>query len=325
VNAMILAAGLGTRMAPLTQSVPKPALPILGEPMIASMVKQLAREGIERVVVNTHAHAQVLEDVLANAPIPVTVSREDTLLGSAGGVRAARTHLEGSGPFLVLNADMRIELEIANLCEAHHSHQALITLLLRDDPRKDGFGTIGYSEERTVCRITDRISLKDESGSGLFTGVQVMDPEIFDYLPERPISHLVSDLYVPLLRAGNPIGAALQDERRAWWPVGTPRELLDANLRALDEAAAQGDTLRVHPSATLAGHVEGPAWVGADVHVPEGARLGPYVVVGSGTVIPPGYRAQHTLFLGGARPPVAAADVALERAIAHGREVWRDA
>lgn len=326
MKAMILAAGLGTRMAPLTQHVPKPALPILGEPMILRMIRQLLEQGVDRVVVNVHAHPDVLAEAVAGAARPVDISVEPELLGSLGGIRAARRHLEGHEPFLVLNADMVVDIDLAQLLHTHRESGALATLLLREDPRKHAFGTIGYQEDGAVRRITDQIALGSEKGSGLFTGIQLLSPEILERLPERPVSHLMQDLYVPLLRDGARVVAAHMDASDVWWPVGTPRELLDANLLALEaELARRGtdrDAVVADPSARVDGDIVGPAWIGPEARVGAGARLGPGVVVDARAEVPDGLAASEVLFLCEARPR---ASEPLRRAIAYGGEVWRDA
>jgi len=322
---MILAAGLGTRMAPLSNALPKPALPILDEPMILGMVRELSHQGIDSVIVNTHAHPERLEAALCGAPVRVLISREPNLLGSAGGIWAARRHLQGSEPFLVLNADMRVELDVAELHAVHRAAGSLATLLLRDDPRKQHFGTIGYSREAAVCRvcrITDRITVGLESGSGLFTGVQMMDPSIFAEFSADEVAQLMPDVYVPLLRSGKTLTAAFQPSEMSWWPVGTPAELLDANLRSLQQLAQRGVGLTIDSSARVQGEIVGPAWIGPGAEISAGAVLGPNVVMGAGVVVPEGYRASEMLFLSGSRPPLGDP---LKRAIAFDQEVWRDA
>ncbi len=317
---MILAAGLGTRMAPLTQLHPKPVLPVLGEPMLLGMIRELARQGVERVVVNAHAFPKQIEDCVAASPIPVDVSEEPTLLGSAGGIYAVRKLLVSSDPFLVLNADMRIDFDLETLHAEHCQSGALATLLLRDDARKTEFGTIGYTSTGAMCRITDRACIANESNSGLFTGVQIMEPSIFDYFPQGGVSLLMRDVYVPLLRGGHPLGTQLQDDSREWWPIGTPRELLDVNLRVL--ADMECEAVHTDSRSRVEGTIHGPAWIDADVYVPASTEIGPNVVVGARTEIPEDFRARDSVFLADSRPRAGAR---IERAIAFGREVWRDA
>ena len=107
---MILAAGVGARMRPLTANRPKPVLPLLDQPILRLLVEQLAAQGVREVVVNAHAHPGQLRAALESAPIPVHYSVEPDLLGSGGGIRAARDLLQDSHPFLVVNGDMVLDL-----------------------------------------------------------------------------------------------------------------------------------------------------------------------------------------------------------------------
>ncbi len=155
---MILAAGLGERMQPVSGRCAKPALPVLDEPLVARMLRQLAEQGIESAVLNLHAHPESVREAAGGAAIPVEFSSEPELLGSGGGIRAARTRLEPGGRFLVLNGDMWLDLDLRAFLEAHERAGAVATLALRDDPRKRRFGTIGYNGGGSVCRITDLVS-----------------------------------------------------------------------------------------------------------------------------------------------------------------------
>jgi NDP-sugar pyrophosphorylase family protein len=322
---MILAAGEGRRMAPLSAHCAKPALPVLDQPLVHRMVCRLAEQGIEAVVVNTHASAESLRRALADAPIPVHFSHEPKLLGGGGGIRAAQRYLAGSEPFLVLNGDMCLELDVAGLLEAHSRGGCVVTLALRDEPRKRDFGSIGYDRQEYVCRITDRFSRDVETGSGLFTGVHVLEQAIFERMPERDVFDILSDVYLPMLRSGEPIGVWLQPPAAAWHPVGCPGELLDVNLCALERIARDSGPPRsglfVGDGALVNGKTRAPVWIGAGARVEAGALLGPRVVIGRGAIIPRGARLERTLVLPAARPP--AAD--LRGAICYGVETWRGA
>jgi mannose-1-phosphate guanylyltransferase len=326
MKAMILAAGLGRRMAPLSSVCAKPALPVLGKPILRWLLEELAEQGVERAVVNAHAHVESVRAALRDAPLPVELSIEEKLLGSAGGIRAARRWLGGSDAFLVLNGDMLLDLDLGALLARHRSAGALATLALRDDSRKQSFGTIGYDAEGRVCRITDRISRGAESGNGLFIGVQVLEAEIFEELgPETPLE-LLPHLYLPLLARGAPLATWLQPLEADWWPVGDPAELLDANLRALARAAGSGalggGSVSRGDGSRVDGEVVGPAWIGRGVCIPRGAEVGPDVVIGEGARVPAGSSWRESLLLPGARP---CGRGARRRAIGFGEEVWTDA
>ena len=186
MKAMILAAGLGTRMAPLSARRAKAALPVLDEPLVLRLVRTLADQGVERVIVNAHVFPEQIREALAKAPIPIQISFEAELRGSAGGILQARAFLDGSEPFFVLNADMWVDLDLRALLEAHARLGAIATLMLRDETRKHEFGTIGYAgyaDGARVSRITNLVDRGAEAGSGLFAGVQVVEPEIFSHMP----------------------------------------------------------------------------------------------------------------------------------------------
>jgi NDP-sugar pyrophosphorylase family protein len=321
---MVLAAGLGRRMAPLSRACAKPALPVLDRPILGWLLDLLAEQGVDLAVVNAHAHVPSLRAALRHARLRVELSLEPELLGSAGGIRAARAWLDGREPFLVINGDMLLELDLAALLARHGSAGTLATLLLRDDPRKRAFGSIGYDGSGRVCRVTERIARGREDSSGLFTGVQVLEPAIFERLEARTPLELVPDLYVPLLESGDGIAAALQAPEQAWWPIGSPAELLDANLRALeraDEQRALDGGARVGAGARVDGELRPPVWIGERASVARGAQVGPHAVIGAGAEVAPGARMSEALALPGAR--VAAGEV--RRAIAFGAELWRDA
>ncbi len=317
---MVLAAGLGTRMAPLARACAKPALPVLDVPVIARMVKSLAAAQMERVIVNTHAWPETLRAALVDSPSAIDWVPESAPRGSGGGILGARDLLDGDSPFLVINGDMCLELDWRALVAHHEKSGALATLALRDDFRKGEFGSIGYDREGYVCRITERIDMGNEKASGLFIGVQVMSPAIFARMPSRLSFEIFPDVYVPALRAAAKLATWLQPVSSAWWPVGTPRELLDTNLDALAGEIGSHST-KIAVTAQVAGEVVAPAWIGEDARVEAGARIGPHAVVSRGAIVRSGARLERSVALPGAE---VAAGESLARAVAHGREVWRD-
>lgn len=316
---MLLAAGRGQRMQPLTRHCAKPALPVLDEPIVLRLARELSRKGIDSLVVNLHAHPESVRSALEGSPIPVQFSLEPRLLGSGGGIGSARDWLCDE-PFVVLNADMRLDLDLGALCRAHRESGALATLALRDDARKIQLGAIGYDEAGSVRRITNLVDRGDETGSGLFIGAQIMDPGIFDHFPDTENFGVFSGLYRPLLENGMRVSSWLQPVARSWSPIGEPRELLDANLAALAECATQSSPERGREPGEIAAR----AWLGAGSSVEAGARVGPDCVIGEGARVPAGWQLESCLWLPGADPHDAPGPRSLNRAIAFGAEVWLD-
>jgi NDP-sugar pyrophosphorylase family protein len=302
---MILAAGLGTRAGLLSSDRAKPTLTILDEPVVRALAHRLARQGIGELVVNTHAHPETVHNALRDAPLTVSFCHEPTLRGTGGAILGARDRLDGAEPFLVVNGDMLLDLDVAGLLDAHRTRGAVATLLLRDDTRKERFGTLGYDQHGHVTRITDLISAAPEEGRGLFAGVHLLDPGIFDRMPSQLSFDIVQDVYVPLLRRGERLGIALHPESARWWPIGTPADLLHANLAALSEEAGtrqeEPSSVRVAANARVRGEIIGPAWVGSNAEVEAGARLGPWVILGANTHIESEVRLERVLVLADSR------------------------
>jgi NDP-sugar pyrophosphorylase family protein len=286
-------------MLPLTRDLAKPALPVLDEPLILRLARTLAAHGVDEIVVNTHASADSLHAALEASPVPVCFSHEPRLRGSGGGVREAREALSGPDPFLVVNADMVVDVDIDALLRTHRSIGALVTLLLRDDPRKARFGSLGFDARGTVTRIVDLVRTGPEHGSGLFTGVHVMEPDLLDRMPRAETFDSMRDLYVPLVEQGEKIATALQSAEARWWPVGTPEELLRANLDALSEISNEGRVPAAHVAvdARVEGNLTPPVWIGAGARIEPGAHVGPDAVVGRGAVVGSGARVERALVL----------------------------
>lgn len=323
MKAMVLAAGLGTRMDPLSRDRPKAALPVLDVPLVLHAVRTLAEQGIEAAVVNTHRHPEQIAEALRAAPIPVSISHEPELLGSGGGLCAARRSLAGPEPVVVVNADMVFELDLASLRATHAERGALATLVLRDEPRKHEFGSIGYAQGGWVSRVTNRARRCSDLGSGLFAGIHLIEPQLFERMPQARSFDIMAELYAPMVERGELLAVSLQPAETAWWPVGTPRELLEANLALLQRATSGVDAppAIVASDANVGGDLVAPVFVGSRARIEAGSRAGPCSVIGAGATLPRGSEAAESLLLPGADPPTGK----LQHAIGYDREVWRGA
>lgn len=232
MKAMVLAAGLGERLAPLTRSVPKPMVPVLGAPMIALVLQRLAASGVDDAVVNLFHHSDRIRSLLGDGVehgLPrLHYSTEPRLLGTAGGIGRAADSLRGDGPVLVHNGDCLSDLDIAALLEAHVATGRAVTLALCAG--KAGYSPIEIDDDRRIVRIGGRSEGRGAPGTWLFTGCHVFDEEVLERIPDRP-SDIVRDVYLPLMNEGA-VGAYLHDG--FWWEFGDPSKYLAGSLRLLD-------------------------------------------------------------------------------------------
>jgi mannose-1-phosphate guanylyltransferase len=326
---MVLAAGYGLRMRPLTQLVAKPALPVLNRPLLRFTFERLASAGVRDVIVNAHHLAETVERAArASRGLGLrvrTVPEEPEILGTGGGPRAVREWL-GRGPVLLVNGDVLFTTDLRALVARHRALGARATLALRPNP--GGYSSV-VSEPRT-SRILS-IAGKPHPATGtasMFASIHVLDPALLDRLPEGP-SDSVLDLYIPMLARGEAVhGSRLPG---AWYDLGRPSLYRDAQLRLLPGGRSLvEDSARVSGSATVRRAVVGARarvssgavvessvlWEGAVVEA--GARVARSVVT-AGAVVRTGERAAGVIVLPAAALSEGDAGGAVER---HGDMAW---
>jgi mannose-1-phosphate guanylyltransferase len=309
MRAMILSAGLGTRLAPLSSLCAKPAMPVMGLPLIAYLLRLLRRHGVEEVLLNLHHLPQTIEHAVERFAPPglqVTYSREPTLLGTGGGIRGAARFLRESDPSLVLAGDMLLDVDLRELIRRHRARADRVTLLLRRDARAQHFGTIGIDADAAVRRIGSRFELPGATDEGLFMSARLLAARAFDSLPERDDFQDLTDWFAPLIAGGarDIRGELLDSEDCRWEPVGTPQEYLAANLALPPLSYASPQEV-----AALSGaHREGDVVLGAGAQVADGARL-ERAVVWENEIVPASLAAADGVFAAGKFHPCGADSV----------------
>jgi NDP-sugar pyrophosphorylase family protein len=244
LRAMILAAGLGTRMRPLSSLRAKPALPVRGRPVISLLLALLSRHGIREVLINLHHRPESIREAVERdcpADMDITWSEEPVPLGTGGGIARAAEFLREADDCLVMAGDMLLDVDLTALHARHRASAHDVTLVLRDDPRIASFGSIGLDAEGCVLRIGERRiagsgpgGATSETRAGLFTSLRFFRREALAGWPETPGTAFedLRDWLVPrvarqALRLG---GVLLPAEDCVWEPVGTPAEYLAVNL-----------------------------------------------------------------------------------------------
>jgi len=247
MKAMILAAGLGTRLRPLTETMPKPLLPVAGTPLIVWNLLLLRRYGVTEVLINLHHLGPMIEQALgdgASHGLSLTYSREPVILGTGGGIKQAEPFFEGR-PFLVLNGDTLLELDLGALMQAHREGEALATMVLREDPEAERWGPVEVDQAQQVLSINGR----GRMGSGptrmlMFAGVHVMHPRLLREVPVGRESSII-EAYVRAIAGGERI---LGYRMTGYWSdVGTPERY--AQVQRDVEAGAVSLAARSAPGA----------------------------------------------------------------------------
>ena len=222
MKALILAAGRGERLRPYTEKTPKALFPLSGRPLLDTSIRCLERAGCHEIIINTHHLAQDIDTFLKEQiyDIPVTTRYEPELLDTGGAIKNVADFWDDQ-PFMVINCDIATDIDLGAVYSFHLSHPHPVTLVLHDDP---DFNTVLKDSNDFVCGFSDSGTHSSTKGQYLtFTGIQVLDPEIVQLIPDdRPSSSI--DIYKRLLANGQKI-KAYEPGRTGncyWKDIGTP-------------------------------------------------------------------------------------------------------
>ena len=219
-HALVLTAGLGTRLRPLTDVRAKPAIPVAGEPMIRRIINWLAAHGVTDLVLNLHYRPETLTAVVGDGTdlsVRVRYSWEPRILGSAGGPRQALP-LVAADPFLVVNGDTIADVDLAGLAAAHDTSGAIVTLALVPNHEFHRYGGVLLDPESRVTGFVNRGPSAE--GSFHYIGVQVVRGAAFDAVPQGEAARSIGGVYDALMRhqPGSVRGFVSDAE---FWDVGT--------------------------------------------------------------------------------------------------------
>ncbi|MBK5102247.1 MAG: NDP-sugar synthase [Desulfobacteraceae bacterium] len=266
MKAMILAAGLGTRLRPLTSRRAKALIPVANRPLIDRTIEYLKAHGVTEIVVNAyHHHQQIVRHLDGGKPfkIPIEVRVEPEILGTGGGIKNTGDFW-GADPFIVINGDILTDIDLVKAYEAHKKNRGLATLILHDYRR---FNKIRVNSSSRITAIPHK-SPPDRTGTLAFSGIHIIEPELLDSIPEGVFSDII-DCYRKLIDSGLEIKAQAA-KNHYWRDIGTIKSYVLANRESLAEnpvLIAPG--CRIHSAAKLMDW----AVVGKDAYIEEGAEI----------------------------------------------------
>jgi len=284
---MVLAAGLGLRMRPLTLLRAKPVLPVLNRPLIHWTLELLRRHGVTDVVINLHHLPATVRRAVGDGRtlgLRVSYSFERKILGTSGGPRKVRRFF-GDEPFLLVNGDVLFDFDLSDLVRRHAASGARATLALKAYRRVESYGGVVIGPGGFV-RALAGLPRPVPGRPLLFTGVHVLDPDLLDRLPPGP-SDSVRDLYAPLVAEGQRLlGVRVSG---AWYDFGSPSlylasqlSMMSSGFRGAGVARLVHPEARVHPRARVTRSVVGPGAVVGEGAVVSGSVLWEKAEVGPG-------------------------------------------
>jgi mannose-1-phosphate guanylyltransferase len=288
MKAMVLAAGLGTRLRPLTYEIPKPMVPVLDRPVMAHIVDLCRRQGFDELVANLHYFPDTIRDYFGDS---IEYRFEEELLGTAGGVRNVRGFF-GDDPILIISGDALTDIDLNKLLKRQRSAGGIGTLTVKQVEDTREYGVVLHDSDGRIQGFQEKPD-PDEALSNLGNcGIYCFSPEIFDYFPDADFADWANDVFPALL--DNDVPFHIHEIDEYWNDVGSLDELRSGTFDALEgklhvEVSGEEirDGVRVGEGTTLRDDCEtkGAVWLGRDVEVGSGVRLMGPVVVGDGSTI----------------------------------------
>lgn len=325
VRALVLAAGRGERLRPLTEELPKPLLPVAGRPLAAWTLERLRRAGVDAAALNLHHRGERIRAAFGESfrGLPLVYSEEPELLGTGGALPPLRDFFAAADVALLVNGDSLCRWPLERLLARHRRDRrrgVAATLLVHRtvDPRAFG-GGVALEGERLVAFRRGAIAWSAARTKRVFAGAAALDPALLARLPAGP-SDIVSTLYEPLLAAGGEIATVAT--ARAWHDLGTPARYLEGALAwALERLPPRGTRIlpgaAVDPTARLARVV-----VESDATIGAGARLADSLLL-PGACVEAGATLRGAILGPGATVGAGETVVGLLRAVVDGRSVER--
>lgn len=265
MKAMIMAAGVGSRLMPLTSEIPKPLMPVANRPLLENTIKLLKKHGFNQLICNLHHHAELILEHLHNdqyRDINLNYSLEEELLGTAGGVKNCEGFLDET--FVVMSGDALTDIDLSGLLAQHKANGALATIALKEEEQVEQFGVVQIDERGKILRFQEKPKAHEAISKLANTGIYVFETEVFQYIPPHKFYDFGQQLFPFLVKNAAPFfGVAISDY---WCDVGNLSTYRQANEDILQKR------VQAEIRGTLSNSEDGGL-----VLFDEGVELGPNV------------------------------------------------
>jgi len=304
MRAMILAGGMSTRLYPLTKEVPKPLVPVAGEPISGHVMRWLASHGFDQVAINVFYLAEKVEAAFGAGSrygVQLHYLREPRLTGSAGGLKQMEGWFDQT--FVVVGCDDLTTADLGAVVRVHRARGALATIGLIEADEVDQYGVVIVDDDGRIREFQEKPPKGTERSNLVNTGIYVFEPEIFTRIPASTFYDFGKQVFPELLADGLPFYGVTLDGAY-WRDIGTPDEYRRANEDVLTGRVriAGARATGIAPTADVASdaRIEGPVRIGDSARIKSGARIAGPSVIGDDVVVGEGAVLERTIVWNGA-------------------------
>lgn len=304
MKTMILAAGLGTRLRPLTDTIAKPMIPVVNKPVMEHVIELLAGQGFRDLYANIHYRADEIADYFGNGKrwnVDLKYSHEDVLFGTAGGLKRLESFFR-EDTFVVFSSDLLTNIDLKPIIAFHRKRRALATIALTRVEEPSNYGVVKLDGSGRITAFQEKPSYHEAVSNLASCGIYVFEPEILDYIPAGDFYDFGTDLFPQLFSAGLPLYGYEHDNY--WLDIGRIDNYQNGNFDALTgkisiqvpgvnvaDGIWVGSDTEIHDSA----EITGPLCIGDNCLIQKNTRIVGPVVIGDNNVINEGTLLQQTI------------------------------
>jgi len=295
MKALILVGGYGTRLRPLTLSLPKPLVPFANKPMVMHQVEALAAAGVDHVVLAVNYRAEVMEAQIREEAkrlgIQISISQEHEPMGTAGPLKLAESILNDGEPFFVLNSDVICIFPFKEMLAFHKSHGREGTILVTRVEEPSKYGVVVADETGKIQRFVEKPKIF--VGNRINAGLYIFNPQILNRIELKPTS-IEKETFPAMAASGN---LYCMDLPEFWMDVGQPADYLKGLVLYLGALSKMESPLLVDPSAYPDSEIVAPVMMHPTAKIGKGCKIGPNVSLGPGVTVGDGARLQRCAIL----------------------------
>jgi mannose-1-phosphate guanylyltransferase / phosphomannomutase len=309
MKAMVMAAGVGTRLRPLTHIIPKPMIPIVNKPVLEHTLDLLRKHNFREVVINLHFYPQMIKDYFGDGSrwgLKIIYSQEKSLLGTAGGVKKVEKHFDDT--FVVMSGDGLTDIDLAKAVEFHKKKKSLATMVLKKVDARFDYGVTLIDQYKRIENFIEKPAWSDVFANTVNTGIYIFEPEIFNFIPENTFYDFGHDVWPSLLKAKKPIYG--YEMNSYWCDIGNLQEYKRAERDALEGKVRikfsgkkfspgvwVGKNTRIHPQVKI----KAPVIIGDDCRIEKGVVIDSFTTIGNSGLIHEGAQLGDCILWSGVR------------------------
>lgn len=286
MKALFLAGGLGTRLRPITDKIPKPMVPIMGKPLLERSIENLKRSGIDEIVLSTCYKSHKIKKYFGDGRkygVKIDYITEDIPLGTAGAIKNARKFFDDT--FAVFNSDIISDIDISEMLLFHRKKRALATIAVSRVPNPSAYGVIEQDKNGFITAFKEKPGRNETNSNLINAGIYIFEPELLDEIPEGRMVSVERETYPLLLEKGYRL--SVYDKCSYWLDIGTKekyikahRDILNGKLKIEEhdfgaEPQCISAKARIHKGAKITG----PVYIGDYVEIEGSAVIGPDTVL----------------------------------------------